>query len=553
MTSPSREPFAVPVSFPFHWPDPAMETMYWTWDQSHYPHPTTPLTATFEAPAFSEGASRGFQALAIPLKWPVLIINGYWYSSFEFLEETDAFPPPWWPRVEEEFMKRLPVAAQTWEQEYLPEVEAANQRLRVFDYSGASLPELLAFIEECFRTRARAIDLHMQAVIPVVVAASRFAEVYEQMLGRPDGNEPYLMLQGFENLTMESGKALWRLSRRALVRPAVAAIIADGPVERLPEELQGSPEGRAFWQEFQQYLERFGWRSDAFELADPAWVEDPTIPLNTLRDLLHAPDDADPGLQEERSREERERLERESLERLDGHAGKPIFEMVLGLAQQSLPIQENHNFYIDQVNTVLLRLPFLELGRRLVRAGAIAERDDIFYVERGELAEATADPKTGGWGARVAERRAERERWAAVIPPRELGTPLPEALRQNPVSDFFGAPPEPSHNPKVITGIPASAGTVTATARVVRSLAEAGKLQPDDVLVCETTMPAWTPLFAAISAVVADSGGVLSHCAIVAREYRIPCVVGTLVGTQMLKDGQRVTVDGSQGVVRIEE
>jgi len=72
------------------------------------------------------------------------------------------------------------------------------------------------------------------------------------------------------------------------------------------------------------------------------------------------------------------------------------------------------------------------------------------------------------------------------------------------------------------------------------------------VLVCEMTMPAWTPLFATVSAVVADSGGVLSHCAIVAREYRIPCVVGTYVGTQVLKDGQRITVDGAQGIVHIE-
>jgi phosphoenolpyruvate synthase/pyruvate phosphate dikinase len=72
------------------------------------------------------------------------------------------------------------------------------------------------------------------------------------------------------------------------------------------------------------------------------------------------------------------------------------------------------------------------------------------------------------------------------------------------------------------------------------------------VLVCEMTMPAWTPLFATVSAVVADSGGVLSHCAIVAREYRIPCVVGTYVGTRVLKDGQRITVDGAQGIVRIE-
>ena len=227
--------------------------------------------------------------------------------------------------------------------------------------------------------------------------------------------------------------------------------------------------------------------------------------------------------------------------------------MLLGVAQQYLPIQENHNFYIDQMNTVLLRRPFLELGRRLAEAGAIAERDDVFYLQLDELAEATANTTARDWPALVAERRAERERWAAVVPPRELGTPPPEDVPENPWSAaFWGTRPEPSHDPKVINGIPASAGTVTATARVVRSLAEAGKLRPGDALVCEMTMPAWTPLFASVAAVVADSGGVLSHCAIVAREYGVPCVVGTQVGTQTLKDGQRITVDGGQGIVRIE-
>ena len=126
-------------------------------------------------------------------------------------------------------------------------------------------------------------------------------------------------------------------------------------------------------------------------------------------------------------------------------------------------------------------------------------------------------------------------------------------MRDNPITTaFFGKRPEASRDPKMINGIGASAGTVTAPARIVHTLAEAHKLQPGDVLICEMTMPAWTPLFATVAAVVADSGGVLSHCAIVAREYRIPCVVATQVGTQRLKDGQRITVDGAQGIVRIE-
>jgi pyruvate,water dikinase len=227
--------------------------------------------------------------------------------------------------------------------------------------------------------------------------------------------------------------------------------------------------------------------------------------------------------------------------------------MMLPVAQQYLPIQENHNFYIDQMNTVLQRWPLLELGRRLAAASAIAQPDEVFYLTYEELTPAANAPASRDWASLVEERRAERERWSAVVPPRELGTPPPEGSRDNPIMNaFFGRKPEASQDPKVINGIGASAGTVTATARIVHTLAEADKLQPGDILVCEMTMPAWTPLFATVKAVVADSGGVLSHCAIVAREYRIPCVVNTHIGTQVLKDGQTITVDGAQGIVRIE-
>ncbi len=548
----TRTPVPVPESFPLSWPNPSMEALFWSWDQVHFPHPLTPLTATAEVPAFAEGSTRGFRALAMPLDIRCLVVNGYCYMTNAFDEEPAGFPPPWWPAVEQEFERRLPVLTQTWEREFLPEVQAINQRLRDFDYAGATLEELFAFMDEARRQRVHAWDLHMQVVIPVMGAASRFTELFTQLLGQPRDHEPYLLLQGFENMTVESGKALWRLSRRALRQPAVARVLTETALDRRVEELQRSPEGRAFWQELQGYLDEYGWRSDAFELADPAWAEDASIPLAALRDLIRSPEHADPALAGQRSREERERLVADVMGRLDGHEGRPLFEMMLGIAQQYLPIQENHNFFIDQMNTVLMRRPFLELGRRLAEIGALSERDDIFYLTLEELPVAANEPEARDWQRLVAGRRAERERWSHVVPPRELGTPPPEGMRNNPLTSlFFGTRREASSDPKVITGIGASAGTVTGAARVVRSLSEADKLEPGDVLVCEMTMPAWTPLFASVSAVVADSGGVLSHCAIVAREYRIPCIVGTRNGTQVLKDGQRITVDGAQGIVRI--
>jgi pyruvate,water dikinase len=92
---------------------------------------------------------------------------------------------------------------------------------------------------------------------------------------------------------------------------------------------------------------------------------------------------------------------------------------------------------------------------------------------------------------------------------------------------------------------------VTGPVKVVLTLDEAGKLEPGDILVCRMTMPAWTPLFGVAGGIIADSGGPLSHCAIVAREYGIPCVAGTVNGTQVLRDGMRVRLDGDTGIVNV--
>jgi pyruvate,water dikinase len=143
--------------------------------------------------------------------------------------------------------------------------------------------------------------------------------------------------------------------------------------------------------------------------------------------------------------------------------------------------------------------------------------------------------------------------FAQIVPPPVIGIPPPPS---DPVEDvlfrFFGGPVDVSADPSVINGIAASPGTARGPAKVVRDLAEASKVKQGDVLVCEMTLPPWTPLFSTACAVVADTGGILSHCAIVAREYRIPCVVGTGTGTIQIKDGMILTVDGSKGIVRIE-
>ncbi len=113
-------------------------------------------------------------------------------------------------------------------------------------------------------------------------------------------------------------------------------------------------------------------------------------------------------------------------------------------------------------------------------------------------------------------------------------------------------PPEENDDPNVLRGVAGSPGVYTGTARVVRSLTEARDLEEGEVMVCEMTLPPWVALFSVAGAVVSDVGGVLSHSAIVAREFDLPAVVGSQVGTVVIKSGQTITVDGTRGVVYLD-
>jgi pyruvate,water dikinase len=148
------------------------------------------------------------------------------------------------------------------------------------------------------------------------------------------------------------------------------------------------------------------------------------------------------------------------------------------------------------------------------------------------------------------------EHFRAIQPPPVLGTPPPgPPPAETPVSrafgKFFGQQPQQVADPHIVLGNAGSPGVASGPARVIRTLDEADKLQSGDVLVTRSTASAWTPLFATAAAIVTDAGGILSHCAVVAREYRLPAVVGTGTATTAIRDGQMVEVDGSAGVVRV--
>jgi pyruvate,water dikinase len=180
-----------------------------------------------------------------------------------------------------------------------------------------------------------------------------------------------------------------------------------------------------------------------------------------------------------------------------------------------------------------------------VERAAIRERDDVFFLTRGEALEALA----GGSGqpADITSRRLLRAEQARLLPPTLIGhlaRPIRSLWEGYP--KLFGAAPS---DKAIVSGVPASAGRATGRVRVIRGPQEFDSLQPGEILVAPLTAPAWTPLFARAAAVVTDVGSPAAHASIIAREYGIPAVVGCVDATSRLRDGMVVVVDGGTGNV----
>ena len=182
-----------------------------------------------------------------------------------------------------------------------------------------------------------------------------------------------------------------------------------------------------------------------------------------------------------------------------------------------------------------LRRALREWGARLVADGSLGSPDDVFYLTHDELFAARTDRVD-----LIARRRAERERLAGVDLPLRFTQPMTLAT----LADGLASP-------TVITGIPAVSGVVVGRVRVMRSPDD--DMEPGEVLVTRVTDTGWTPFFATAAAMVTDIGGVMSHAAIVAREFGIPAVVGTENASRALIDGQLVEVNGTTGVVTVRD
>lgn len=546
MTAPVMPtPIPLPGDFPVTWESPAESMLLWEREQLHMPYPMSPLAAEIVCEGVGKGITQALRTLGAPIVEARLKrVNTYIFQSVIpdlTLVEGAA------ERVKETVGRIGFTMYERWNNEFLPEIDAINGRIVGFDYRNATLAQLGEMVDQTLRDVDRALEIHFQ-LLPGFYMAPAFKEFCRAALGF-EGLEAYEMMQGAPNLSVESGSKLWRLAQDApqSVKDIITRNSSTDALARLPE----TADGRAFLGDFTAYLAEYGWRTGSFDFLTPSWVEHPEYAVDNLRLMLRVA--TDPAEDQRKGLEKADAMANECRAKLAANpelAGQ--FEFLLAKVREYPQLQENHNFHIDQKLLACSRLPFLEVGRRMVAAGVMEDAEDFPYLSLADI-HAFLSGSTESLKGVVEAAKGELEHWSKVIPPGAIGA-MPPAMMEDPFRvDFFGRPTiERSADPRVLKGTPSSRGRARGRARVIKSLAEADRIEEGDILVCEMTTPAWTPLFASLAGIVSDSGGPLSHCAVVAREYGVPCVTGTRIATVTIPDGVMVTLDGTEGTVTIE-
>lgn len=537
------------------WEKPGDEQMFWQLDRMHFPNQMFVMEDDFIRLFYSEGFSVAAEKYEAPIRPHVRRFLTRHYLAIAPLPLSEEELDDLGQRFEQNLGRAMAVQGERWEKEYLPEIRGLLAAWEALDLAGASDTQLLEHWDMTMQRLRRLALIHFEIAMPMLLSVGLFDEIYTDLFGAESSLESMRLLQGTPTMTTRMGEELWRLSRVAMDSPAVRAIIEEQAAADVVPALERDPECAAFLAEFRVFLSRYGHRAETWGISYPSWIEDPSPAVKSLKDFLSQLGQ-DLSATPQKLATERDRLIAETRERLAGYPvqAREQFEFMLAAATAGNYLSEEHGFWIDSYGFDCVRQVVLEVGRRLATRGALEERDDIFHLTFAEARDTLAQPGTDRRRL-IAERRAELAAFRDIQAPPVLGVeppgPPPDSPLYRTLGKFFGAPPPPSDEPGVLRGTAGSAGHVRGIARVVRSLADAQRLQPGEILVTETTAPAWTPLFASAIAVVTDTGGVLSHCAVVAREYMIPAVVGTGMATAMIPDGVMIEVDGSAGIVRI--
>ena len=381
------------------------------------------------------------------------------------------------------------------------------------------------------------------------------------------------MVAGIESILFRPDQECRRLARLAVDLGLKDVFLKKLGYEKTIQELEKSSNGKKWIEELEKI--KYPWfyyaTGAGFFHTEPRWIDNMDIPFSFISDYVEKITRGEEiELPTEKLRKEREELANQYKSLLKDPADVKTFEENLQLARTVFPYVEDHNFYIEHWGHTIWYKKVRNIAEILVNHGIIKEINDIFYINWHELSQILYD-LCANWAVGV--DTVAQYNWPEEVRRRKE---IIEVVKQNRPPPALGKPPEVITEPftimlwgvtkdriqqwlsgataaaeKKLVGLPASPGVVEGPARVVLTAEEIVKVKEGEILVAPITAPSWNPVFLKIKATVTDIGGIMSHTAIVCREYGLPAVVGTGFATKTIKDGQRIRVDGTEGVVEI--
>jgi phosphohistidine swiveling domain-containing protein len=566
-------------TFPIEWSSETERLLFWVYDDLHCPKPLSPMYEDIGGWWLS--CDHMFRRFGTPFAtdWIYKNINGYLYTAAVPAEaglevvtqEYDLATRPIVPQAHDAGYAGkigaylgavLPVYGNNfvdwWRTRFVPEMQ------RNFDYlegmldkkDQMSLAEMAVLLEDAIDMHDRHWKIHWMLNFAQLSATLNLRAVMEKTHGKSDEVLLGRLQNSANDRNWDKIRALWEMKEEVKADPELAKAFDSPSAVAIIPALQATERGRRFIdQRVVPYQKEFGWHAVwSHEFIFPSFREDMTPVIQLVRDQYASNYDYPSAV--EKLRKDIDGAAKEILEGLEGEALEEMRaanEINLKMA----PLTPDHHFYIDQGANAHVRLVLVALGEKLVEMGVLDRPDDVILFHYNELRAFIGDPTGIDGRAIVAANRAKRAEAEKIRPRSWVGT-VTETQLAFPYLHLWGFP-DKFYRSTVeeqgrVKGISGSPGVVEGVARVVMSEAEFDNLQEGEILVCEMTNPAWQVLYGKIIAVVTDAGGTVSHPAVLAREYGIPAVVGTSVGTTRIKTGDRIRVDATnpkEGVVEI--
>ena len=552
--------------FPIEWKDEAEKSLMWFYDDLHCPNPISPLYFDIGGWWDTEGrwgsdCTYMYQRFGAPIgkAWIAKKIGGYVYSAVVPPEmDADKIGPMF-----DYYTKVMPIYADTfmdrWNKEYVPRLLQMHKAMLDFDFEHRSLPEIMIHMEDILDMKCEAFRIHWIINLAQFQASTNFTNVYEKVMGKVDPVEIGKINVSPKDRNWDFLKALWEMKEYVCSVPALKELFLSGDAAAIMAKAGDAAGGSKLLEMVNDYREEYGFKAMyTHEFIYKTWYEDPTPIYEAVRGYVA--NDYDFKAEYDACMTS----QKEAIDGLYARVSDPALlaelKYALELCVKMAPLTPDHHFYIDQGVYSHMRVAFVRIGEAMVRAGILDGAEDIFMLKYDEIRCACAS--SFPVKELVKTRRAEMEAARKIHPQEWYGTATEWQVYNEPYKSLWGYPQkfEAEQQEKagkaeisktVLKGIPGCPGCQEGVAHLVSDPSELDTVKEGEILVCKMTNPAWVVSFSKISALVTDTGGALSHPAVVAREFGVPCVVGTRRATQLIQTGDRIRVDGSKGVVEV--